>query len=77
MVKGVQNVESIFRSPNRLDWQMKAVEGDGQTASKQHRKYQPGPQRGLESTLSLEPVTPERSPISTGTSLSSQPWEQP
>lgn len=77
MVKGAQNVESIFRSPNRLDWRMKAVEGDDQTASKQHGKYQPGPQRGLESTLPLEPVTPERSPISTGRSLSDQSSEQP
>lgn len=72
MVKGAQNVESIFRYPNRLDWRMKAVEGDDQTASKQLRRYQPGPQRGLESTLPLEPVTPERSPISTGMSLSDQ-----
>ena len=72
MVKGAQNVESVFRSLNRLDWRMKAREGDDQTASKRLRKCQPGPQKGLESTLPLEPVTPERSPISTGMSLINQ-----
>lgn len=72
MVKGAQNVESVFRSLNRLDWRMKAREGDDQTASKRHRKCQPGPQKGLESTLPLEPVTPERSPISTWMSLINQ-----
>lgn len=68
MVKGAQNVDSIFGPPNRLDWRMKAREEDDQTASKRLRKCQPGPQRDLELTLPLEPVTPERSPISTGMS---------